>query len=161
MPDEPRRSGWPDRPGLGEADLFRGYGAVLEPETVRARQPSAGAGERRPSPLRPGDRSGPLSGLLRAGRRGPGAGPPIRLVIYAPGPEHFEPWRDWLRGLGWHVHSQGAATYAHDPSRPDLPGYLVGFGIAGEPGPAWLRWLRVHQTDATPRRHARHLEAAR
>lgn len=137
---------WHGRPGLSEADLFRGFGLRAAGETVSPDPTAALEARRRPSPLRPGDHRGPLGEAVRLEPRGRGPGAPVRVVIYAPAPWAVSPWLNWLRERGWHVHVVGRAAYAHHPERRDLPGWLVGFDVDGEPRPSWLRWLSTQQT---------------
>jgi hypothetical protein len=142
---------WPARPALSEGELFAGYrvqtaGFGDEPVTPDGHATAGVSPRRRPSPTRPGDRGGPLCHAVRSARRGAGAGPLIRHVIYAPGPWAVAPWIRWLRDRGWHVHVVGRAAYAHHPEIPGRPSWLVGFAVDGEPPPAWLRWLTVHRS---------------
>jgi hypothetical protein len=142
---------WPSRNALSERELFSGYRVLTtgfgdEPVTPADHLAAAVAHRRRPSPVRHGDRGGPLCHAVASARRGRGAGPPVRHVIYAPGPWAVAPWIGWLRRRGWHVHVVGRAAYAHHPEVPGMPGWLVGFAVVGEPPPAWLRWLTVHRS---------------
>ena len=165
--DRPRSWGatWPAN-AMTEAELYEAHVGAVGQSATMAQDPgpadrtpapaavSTSRGSRRPTRLRPGDRQGPLSLAIAGDRGGRAAGAPVRLVIYAPGPAAIRPWLVWMRSRGWHLHSAGRCTYAHDPRRADLPGWLVGFAVDGEPRPEWIRYLEANRTGPR-RRHAR------